>query len=124
MKRVFAIFSVLAYVSDDLQEANEQLSHIGQRVGDSVRRALRGRESVKGPEGVTYVWVEDEWQGKPLNLYTCNLCEQLATDWKLPDVVFGVREGTSVDGVFLCDVCRDENITSEKRPPIEKTWKG
>jgi hypothetical protein len=119
MKRVFTIFSVLAYVSDDVNEANEQLSTIGQRVGDSVRQALRGCERVKGPEGVTYVWVDDEWQGKPLNLYTCNLCGQLATDWRLPDVVFGVREGTSVDGVFLCDVCRDENMISGKGPHSE-----
>lgn len=117
MQRVFTIFSILAYVSDDLNEANEQLSTIGQLVGDSVRRALRDCKRVKrvhGPEGVTCVWVDDQWQGKPLNLYSCNLCGQLATDWQLPDVVFGVREGTTVNGVFLCDVCRDENMTSGK----------
>ncbi len=119
MRRVFTIFSILAYVSDDQNEANEQLSTIGQRVGDSVRRALRGCERVHGPEGVTCVWVDDEWQGKPLNLCSCNICGQLATDWQLPDVVFGVREGTTVDGVFLCDVCRDENMTPGKSPLSE-----
>ena len=119
MKRVFTIFSILAYVSDDVSEANDQLSTIGQRVRKSVRQALRDCDQVHGPEGVTCVWVDDEWQGKPLNLHSCNICGQLATDWQMPDVVFGVREGTVVDGVFLCDVCRDENMTSGKCPPSE-----
>ena len=113
MERVLCIYALLVRVSDASEVANRTLTEITQKATRSLFDAFAHCPHVDPPDGAKCVWIDRDLESRNLNVYSCAVCGNIGTDWRQPNIIHGIREGFCSRGRFVCDACRDEQMTMD-----------